>query len=114
MRAAPKRKLTHSNGTLHARPAKRRAATAAYQSADVVSVEDFRKDPEAVADRAAKTGDRMLVRRRGKALAAVVPVEDLAALEALEDHWDRVMAREAMLDTSRPVPWEKVKQRLGL
>lgn len=56
----------------------------------------------------------MLVMRRGKTLAVVVPVEDLAALEALEDYWDKVMAREAMLDTSRPVPWEKVKQRLGL
>jgi prevent-host-death family protein len=114
MRAAPKRSRPHRNGTLPPKKAGCPAAPSKYQSADVVSFEEFRNDPESIADRAATTGDRMLVMRRGKTLAVVVPVEDLAALEALEDYWDKVMAREAMLDTSRPVPWEKVKQRLGL
>jgi hypothetical protein len=57
-----------------------------------------------------------LLRRRGKDLAALVPIEDLTLLEQLEDALDLEEAREALADSRnrRRVPWSKVKAGLGL
>ena len=43
------------------------------------ALEEFPK----IVDRAASTGERTIVHRRGKDLAAVVPIEDLRLLEQL-------------------------------
>ncbi len=40
--------------------------------------------------------DRVLLTRDGKAVAAVVPIEDVAVLEALEDEQDARAAEEAL------------------
>jgi hypothetical protein len=51
-------------------------------------------------------------------LAAIVPAEDLALLEAMEDRIDADDAREAMAEMKargeKPIPLAKVKKRLGL
>ena len=47
-------------------------------------------------DRAAFGNERVLLRRRGRAVAAVVPIDDLRLLEALEDRLDLVDARAAL------------------
>lgn len=67
-------------------------------------------------NRAAYKGERTVIRRRGKDLAAIVPVEDLQILEELEDAADRVAARKALADVKKhgTIPWETVKARLGL
>ena len=57
------------------------------------------KEREGFADainRAAFGNERVLLRRRGKAVAAVVPIGDLRFLEALEDRIDLVDARAAL------------------
>lgn len=41
-------------------------------------------------------GERIVVERRGKRVAALVPVADLDALEALEDRQDVAAARKAL------------------
>lgn len=68
--------------------------------------------------RAAAGHKRLLLHRQGKVVAAVVPPEDLAALEQLEDRLDVEDARRAEEEAARngekPVPWEEVKKRLGL
>jgi mRNA interferase RelE/StbE len=58
-------------------------------------------------------GERVVVERRGKGVAALVPVEDLELLQALEDRIDLAAARKALREPGR-IPWEKVKQDLGL
>ena len=64
-------------------------------------------------NRVAYRGERILLQRRGKDVAALVSKEDLALLEALEDRADMEAIREA-LDEPGTIPWEKVKEDLGL
>jgi prevent-host-death family protein len=64
-------------------------------------------------NRAAYGKARVVLTRRGKALVAVVPVEDVALLQKLEDHLDVEAAREALKEPGSE-PWEAVKARLGL
>ncbi|MBZ5516574.1 MAG: type II toxin-antitoxin system Phd/YefM family antitoxin [Acidobacteriia bacterium] len=69
-------------------------------------------------NRVAYGRERIILHRRGKSLAALIPVEDLALLEALEDRLDveeaeRILA-EAKVKRAKPIPWERAKKRLGL
>ena len=59
---------------------------------------------------------RVLIERRGKDVAALIPVEDLRLLEMLEDAIDIKAARKALANPKNKVrvPLEKVKKRLGL
>lgn len=67
-------------------------------------------------NRVAYRRDRVLLERHGRAVAALVPVEDLELLEELEDRLDLEDARaalaEAKIEGTRP--WEKIKAALGL
>lgn len=71
-----------------------------------------------ILNRAAYGRERVVIERRGKRIAAVVPVEDLDLIEALEDRIDLEDARKALADMNRkgekPIPWAKVKKDLGL
>jgi len=68
--------------------------------------------------RVASKRERVIVRRQGKDVAAIVPMEDLAALEELEDRRDLKLARKALADAKKkgekPIPWTKAKKELGL
>jgi antitoxin (DNA-binding transcriptional repressor) of toxin-antitoxin stability system len=60
-------------------------------------------------------GERIVVREGGKDVAAIVPMEDLALLEELEDAADVEEARRRLADPNeKPIPWEKAKADLGL
>ena len=60
--------------------------------------------------------ERIVIKRHGKELAALVPMEDLMLLEELEDRLDLEDARAALAEAEEKgtVPWEKVKKDLGL
>ena len=64
-------------------------------------------------NRVAYRGERIVLRRRGKPLAAMVPVEDLAFLEELEDRIDIAAAKKALKEKGR-IPYEKIRRELGL
>ena len=64
-------------------------------------------------NRAIYAGERVVVRRRGKDVAAVVPIEDLELLEAIEDRMDIEAARKAMKEKGS-VAWLKVKAKLKI
>jgi len=61
-------------------------------------------------------GERILLHRRGKNVAAVVPIEDFALLEKLEDRIDLEDARAALAEVRKKgtIPWEKIKSEMGL
>lgn len=63
-------------------------------------------------------GERIILERRGKEVAAIVSLDDLALLQLLEDREDLRAARKAIADMNRrgvrPESWETVKQELGL
>jgi len=67
-----------------------------------------------VINRAAYGKERIVLTRRGKALVAVVPIEDMKMLEALEDHLDLEAAKEALADYALHggTTWEEVKAEL--
>lgn len=78
-----------------------------------LSASKAREEFAEVVNRAAYKGERTLLHRRGKDVAAVVPVADLVLLEQIEDRMDLEAAREAMKEAGT-VSWEKVKKDLGL
>ncbi|PYV32797.1 MAG: type II toxin-antitoxin system prevent-host-death family antitoxin [Acidobacteria bacterium] len=59
-------------------------------------------------------GERTIIRRHGRDVAAVVPMKDLKTLEALEDRLDLEEARKIMKKPGRLIAWEKIKADLGL
>ena len=59
-------------------------------------------------------GQRVALKRRGKTVAAIVPAEDLAALEALEDRLDIEAAKKALAESNERIPYGKVRKELGL
>ncbi|MCX5674462.1 MAG: type II toxin-antitoxin system Phd/YefM family antitoxin [Planctomycetota bacterium] len=65
-------------------------------------------------NQAAYRGRRVALKRRGKTVAAIVPAEDLAALEALEDRLDIEAAKKALAESNERIPYEKVRKELGL
>jgi prevent-host-death family protein len=67
-------------------------------------------------NRVSYSKERIVIRRHGKDLAALVPIEDLMFLEELEDRLDLDEARAALVEAEAKgtIPWEKVKEDLGL
>src|SRR5215510_13892443 len=63
-----------------------------------IAVIDARKDLADILNRAAYGKERVVLTRRGKDVAAIVPIDDLNILEAIEDYMDvteseKIMAR---------------------
>lgn len=74
---------------------------------------ELRQKSAEVINRVAYAGDRVLLSRHGKAVAAVVSVGDLELLQALEDRIDLGVARKALKERGS-VAWAKVKADLNL
>ena len=77
-------------------------------------VSKLREELAEALNRVAYSGERVVLERRGKGVAALVSVGDLELLEALDDRMDLEAAREALKDVEKhgAVPWEKVKAAL--
>lgn len=60
--------------------------------------------------------ERIVVTRNGKAVAAMVPVEDLELIEAIEDRADAEAARKALAEAEEAgfIDWEDLKSELRL
>jgi len=67
-----------------------------------------------VLDEVAVRGERVVLQRHGKNVAALISSDDLELLEALEDKYDVEQARRALAQSDQRVPWEKIKKRLSL
>jgi prevent-host-death family protein len=67
-------------------------------------------------NRVAYGKDRVLLTRRSRLVAAVVPIEDIALLEEIEDRADLKAARAALREVKRKgtIPWTRLKKELGL
>ncbi len=69
-------------------------------------------------NRVAYRGERIVLRRRGRDLAAIVPIEDLKLIQKVEDEIDLREAKKALAEMKRkglkPVPYGRVRKKLGL
>ncbi len=66
-----------------------------------ITTSKVRKDLSDTVNRVAYGGERVVLQRRGKEIAAVVPIEDLKLLEALEDRMDLADARAALAEANK-------------
>ena len=81
-----------------------------------VSVAEARSGLAELVNRVAYGKERLVITRHGRELAAIVPVEDLKAIDRLR----RFVARKdvsralAELDAGKARSWEQLRQELGL
>ena len=82
----------------------------------VISTVKARENFSDLVNRSAYGKERVVLTRRGKGIVAVVPIEDLKLLEAMEDRLDIEDIEKALADpeNKRAIPWDKVKKDLGL
>ena len=78
-----------------------------------VKASEARQDFADTLNRVAYRGERIVLQKHGKDVAAIVPLEDLKFLDELENRLDIEAARKALKQPGT-VPWEKVKRDLGL
>jgi prevent-host-death family protein len=83
-----------------------------------IGIAEIRNNMADALNRVAYQGERIVLERRGKGVAAIVPMDDLALLEAIEDRDDVKAARKALAEMKRKgqasQAWDKVKKELGL
>ncbi len=77
-----------------------------------ITAAEARKQFSDVINRAAYGRERIVVTRRGKPVAAIIPPEDLALLEGIEEREPRVAARQIPKGAVRkePAPKESVRE----
>ena len=78
-------------------------------------ISETRGDFSSTINRVAYGGERVVLTRHGRRVAAVVPVRDLELLEALEDARDLDEVRAAVADpeNEQPISWEELKAELA-
>ena len=79
-----------------------------------ISTADARNEFADLINRASFGKERFVLTRRGKELAAIVPVEDLALLEELEDRIDVEAAKAALKESDERVSYQDLRRELGL
>ena len=82
----------------------------------MVSFAQVRRGLGQVVDRVSLGKERVILVRRGKAVAAIVSIEDVELLEALEDKMDLENARAALIEGEKEgtVAWEEFRKELSL
>jgi len=83
---------------------------------NTLSTVEARENFSDLVNRSAYGKERVVLTRRGKGVVAVVPIEDLKLLEAIEDRLDLEDVERALADPENKtaIPWDKVKKDLGL
>ncbi len=81
-----------------------------------MSLVRFRETMAEPINRVVYQGERIVLERHGKGVAALVSMDDLAILEKLEDESDAKVARRALAAIKagkrKPIPWAKAKAEL--
>jgi prevent-host-death family protein len=79
-----------------------------------LNITEMRDNLSEAISRVAYKGERILVRRSGKDVVAIISIDDLATLEAIEDQRDVEAARAALAESDERIPYEKIRRELGL
>jgi prevent-host-death family protein len=77
------------------------------------SITEAREHLADYADRVAFKGERLCVKRNGKPAFAMVSLEDMKLLEAIEDIMDIEEAEKA-IRRNKFTSWKQAKKKLGL
>lgn len=83
-----------------------------------LNVVELRQSLADILNRAEYQGERVVIHRRGKDAAAIIPVEDLRLLERLveeaEDRLDAETARAVLAESDERIPYTEVRRGLEL
>jgi len=79
-----------------------------------LSVTQARDELAEVVNRVHYQGERIILERRGKAVAALVSIKDLKRLEEIEDLLDIDAAKKALKERRKSIPYKMVRKKLGL
>ena len=83
-----------------------------------VGIKEIRDNLADALNKVAYAGERVVLARRGKGVAALVSMEDLELLEKMEDEADVRDAKRALAEMKRkgekPIPLAVIKKRLGM
>ena len=79
-------------------------------------ISEARESFSATVNRVTFGGERVVLTRHGRRVAAVVPIADLELLEQIEDAADLDEVRHALADPANRerVAWDDLKKQLGL
>jgi prevent-host-death family protein len=79
-------------------------------------VSEVRESFSTTVNRVAFGGERVVLTRHGRRVAAVVPIEDLDLLESIEDARDLDEVRAALAEPANQerIGWEGLKRQLGI
>ena len=83
---------------------------------DTLNSTDARENMAEILNRVAYAKDRVRITRRGKEVAAGVPIEDLELIERLGDEIDIREAKKALREAEKKgtIPFQKVRKEFGL
>jgi prevent-host-death family protein len=83
---------------------------------DTLNSTDAREQLADVLNRVAYAGDRVRIARRGKVVAAVVPIGDLEMIERLENEIDVREAEKSLREAKKngTIPLDIIREELGL
>ena len=73
-----------------------------------------REDFAELLNQVAYAGERIILHRRGKNVAAIVTMADLQLLQDLEDRIDNTAADASLSEPGESIPWDQVKKDLDL
>jgi prevent-host-death family protein len=92
-----------------------RIANNDFGDAETVTTRELREKLSEIIGRCAYGGDRFVVKRNGKPVAAVVPIEDMFIAQYVEDQLDsREYERQlAAGELEHTTPWEEVRKQFG-
>ena len=81
--------------------------------ATTISTSKARVDFAEMINQVAYGGERVVLDRHGKPIAAIIPIDDLTFLEEIENRMDIDAAKRALAESDERIPYEKLRQELG-
>ena len=79
-----------------------------------LTASQLREDLASALNKVAFGGERIVLQRNNKDVAALVSIEDLSLLRALEDRLDLEEMKKALDEPGANIPWEDIKKELGI
>jgi PHD/YefM family antitoxin component YafN of YafNO toxin-antitoxin module len=79
-----------------------------------LTASQLREDMATAINKVAFGGERIVLQRNNKDVAALVPMEDLTLLKELEDRADLEEIKKALAEPGSNIPWEEIKKKLGI
>jgi PHD/YefM family antitoxin component YafN of YafNO toxin-antitoxin module len=79
-----------------------------------LTASQLREDMSTAINKVAFGGERIVLQRNNKDVAALVPMEDLTLLRELEDRADLEEIKKALKESGSNIPWEDIKKELGI